>query len=355
MPTSTTLNPISAHWFDGQHGAAQPVEVTLHGGNLHFAGRQLPLQHVQWPERTRHGQRLLLLRDAGVLRFPDAAAFDAWAEASGQLPSWVERWQLSWPRALTSLMLVSLLLAVAWRWGLPWASDQIVERIPLSAEQPIGDQAMAYIDKELLRPSQLSPAAQAAWQQRLDQMLATARAAGVMGPQGLTRPLELKFRQTSATLGPNAFALPGGPICITDELIELMKDEPDALLTILAHEIGHVHHRHGLRIGLRAMAVTALASVWLGDYSSLLNGLPIVLATNAYSRDHEREADAYARELARAGGVNPARIAVFFERLREKYGHSAESPLAISFSSHPADSERIAFFTKPEGSPAPKN
>ena len=111
MTTSTTLNPISAHWFDGQHGAAQPVEVTLHGGNLHFAGRQLPLQHVRWPERTRHGQRLLLLRDAGVLRFPDAAAFDAWAEASGQLPSWVERWQLSWPRALTSLMLVSLLLA----------------------------------------------------------------------------------------------------------------------------------------------------------------------------------------------------------------------------------------------------
>ena len=103
-----------------------------------------------------------------------------------------------------------------------------------------------------------------------------------------------------------------------------------------------------------AMAVTALASVWLGDYSSLLNGSPIVLATNAYSRDHEREADAYARELACAGGVNPARIAVFFERLREKYGHSAESPSPSLFSSHPADSERIAFFTKPEGSPAPK-
>ena len=77
---------------------------------------------------------------------------------------------------------------------------------------------MAYIDKELLRPSQLSPAEQ-------------GRLAAAPGPdagyraggrryefsKALTRPLELKFRQTSASprnLMPSA--LPGGPICITD-------------------------------------------------------------------------------------------------------------------------------------------
>ena len=87
---------------------------------------------------------------------------------------------------------------------------------------------MAYIDKELLRPSQLSPADQAAWQQRLDQMLATARAAGVMGPQGLTRPLELSSARPRPPSGPMPSPCPAAPICITDELIELMKDEPDA-------------------------------------------------------------------------------------------------------------------------------
>jgi Zn-dependent protease with chaperone function len=87
---------------------------------------------------------------------------------------------------------------------------------------------------------------------------------------------------------------------------------------------------------------------------SLLNGLPVLLATTACSRDHEREADAFACELARRGGVDPARIAVFFERIRKKCGHSAESPLAIAFSSHPGDGERMAFF-KSEGAAASKN
>jgi Zn-dependent protease with chaperone function len=143
-------------------------------------------------------------------------------------------------------------------------------------------------------------------------------------------------------------------MCVTDELIDLLRDEPDAVLTVLAHEVGHVRHRHGLRMGLRAGVTAVVAALWLGDYSSLLNGLPVVLATSAYSRDHEREADAYARELARRGGADPARIAVFFQRVREKYGEAAATPLAIAFSSHPADGERIAFF-KAEGPAASKN
>jgi predicted Zn-dependent protease len=65
-------------------------------------------------------------------------------------------------------------------------------------------------------------------------------------------------------------------------------------------------------------------------------------------------ADAFAREVARRGGVDPARMAVFFERIRAKYGDAAQSPLAIAFSSHPADRERIAFF-KAEGPAASKN
>lgn len=342
---------IHGRWFDGHEGLARPVEVWLQDGQLHFGGRQLGLDRVQWPERLRHGQRQILLRGEGVLSFADAAAFDAWADAAGRQPGLIERWQLSWRLALMSLALLTVLLAVAWRWGLPWASDRLVERLPLSAEQPIGEQAMNLIDKQWLRPSRLGEDEQQAWRERFERMLATARSAGM---PDLPEDLRLNFRRTTASLGPNAFALPGGQMCMTDELIELLKDEPDAVMTILAHEAGHVRHRHGLRMGLRAGVVAAVTALWLGDYSSLLNGLPVVLATSAYSRDHEREADAFARELARRGGVDPARIAVFFERIRKKYGDGAATPLAIAFSSHPADGERIAFF-KAEGPAAPKN
>lgn len=342
---------LNAHWFDGRHGMAQPVEVSVQDGQLRFGDQQVALDDVQWPERLRHGRRQMLLRGAGVLSFPDAAAFDTWAAAVGRLPGWIERWQLSWRLALMSLALLVVLLGTGWRWGLPWAGDRIVEQVPVSAERPIGDEAMALIDQQWTRPSQLGAEAQQAWRARFDAMLATARRAGM---QDIPADLQLHFRRTSAMLGPNAFALPGGQMCVTDELLELLKDEPDAVLTILAHEAGHVRHRHGLRMGLRAGVVAAVTALWLGDYSSLLNGLPLVLATTAYSRDYEREADAFARKLARQGGVDPARIAVFFERVHKKYGDHSDSTLAIAFSTHPADAERIAFF-KAEGAPAPKN
>jgi Zn-dependent protease with chaperone function len=341
---------LSAQWFDGQQGQARPVDVSLRDGHLHFADQRLPLSHLQWPERLRHGRRLMVLQGGGVLSFPDAAAFDAWADATGHRPGLVERWQLSWHLALMALALVTALFAAGWRWGLPWASDRLVERIPLRAEQRVGDQVMALVDKQWLRPSRLSEAEQQAWRTRFERMLASARTSGMDVPEHW----QLHFRRSSATLGPNAFALPGGQMCVTDELIELLKDEPDAVLTILAHEAGHVQHRHGMRTAIRASVVAAAAAVWLGDYSSFLNGLPVLLATNGYRRDHEREADAFARDLARRGGVDPARMAVFFERIRKQVGDRAESPLAISFSSHPADSERIAFF-KAEGPAAPKN
>lgn len=341
---------LAAHWFDGQQGLARPVDVSLRDGQLQFGDQRVPLDRVQWPDRLRHGRRLMVLQGSGVLSFPDTEAFNAWADATGHWPSLIERWQLSWHLALMALALVAVLFAAGWRWGLPWASDRLVERIPLSAEQKIGDQVMALVDKRWLRPSQLSPAHQQAWRNRFARMLDQARASGMDVPTHW----QLHFRRTTAMMGPNAFALPGGQMCMTDELIELLKDEPDAVLTILAHEAGHVRHRHGLRTAFRASVVAAAAAVWLGDYASFLNGLPVLLATNGYRRDHEREADAFAREVARRGGVNPARMAVFFERIRAKYGDQAKGALAIAFSSHPADGERIAFF-KAEGPARPKN
>jgi predicted Zn-dependent protease len=98
---------------------------------------------------------------------------------------------------------------------------------------------------------------------------------------------------------------------------------------------------------LRAGAIGVVTSVMLGDFSSLLAAAPALLATNAYSRDNERQADAYGRALARAGGVDTARMAVFFERLAKKHASVGEQPLAIAFSTHPADAERVRFFSEP--------
>lgn len=335
---------LAAEWFDGRSARARPVEAWVEGGRLHFGEHQALLKEVTWPERQRHGQRQILLPGGGLLSFADAAAFDAWAQASGRGDSAVVRWQQSWKLALLSLVLLVAGLAAGYRWGLPWAVDRAVDALPPSAERRLSDHLLGTLDGDWLHPTQLSTADQQAWRERWQRLLVQARATG--GP-ALPEHFAIHFRAGSKTLGPNAFALPGGDVVITDELLKLLDDEPDAVLTVLAHELGHVQHRHGLRMLLRAGAVSVVTSVIVGDFSSLLAAAPALLATNAYSRDNEREADAYGRALARAGGVDTSRMAVFFKRIAEKHASVGEHPLAIAISSHPADAERVRFFSEP--------
>ncbi len=331
-------------WFDGHSARAQPVQVWLEGATLHFGDRSVPLSGLTWPERQRHGQRQILLPGGGLLSFADATAFDAWAQASGHGDSLVVRWQQSWRLALLSLALLVAGLVGAYRWGLPWAVDRAVEMLPPAAEQALGGHLLAGLDRDWLGPSRLGQDRQQAWLGRWRAAVEKARAHG--GP-ALPERYEIHFRDGGKALGANAFALPGGDIVVTDALLELLADEPDAVLTVLAHELGHVRHRHGVRLVLRAGAVGIAASVIVGDFSTLLAAAPALLASNSYSRDNEREADLYGRTLARAGGVDTSRMAVFFERLAERRKVTADdNPLAIAISTHPADEERVRFFSE---------
>ncbi|RTL36402.1 MAG: M48 family metallopeptidase [Burkholderiales bacterium] len=335
---------LSVDWFDGRSARPRSVQAWIDGGRLHFDEHSVPLNRITWPERQRHGQRQILLPGGGLLSIDDAAAFDAWARASGRADSLVVRWQQSWRLAMLSLLLMLAGLAAGYRWGLPWAVDTAVDLTPVAAEQRLGEQVLAGLEGDWLRPSQLTTAQQQAWRDRWSRHLARAQAAGSTPLPGR---YVIHIRDGGKSLGPNAFALPGGDIVITDELLTLLADEPDAVMTVLAHELGHVHHRHGLRLMLRAGAVGVVTSVIVGDFSALLAAAPAVLASNAYSRDNEREADQYGRSLARAAGADTSRMAVFFERLAKRHATVADNPLAIAISSHPADADRVRFFSTP--------
>lgn len=335
---------LTADWYDGRSARARPVDVWLDGRTLHYGDQHAPVAGLTWPERQRHGQRQILLPAGGVLAFADAGAFDDWARASGRGDSTVVRWQQSWKLAVLSLALLVAGLAVGYRWGLPWAVDTVVAAMPRAVEQKLGEQLLGSLDQRWLKPSKLTADEQRVWRARWTAMLQQARLA--RGP-AVPEQFEIHFRDGGKSLGPNAFALPGGDVVLTDELLTLLDDTPDAVLTVLAHELGHVQHRHGLRMLLHAGAVGVVASVIVGDFSTLLAAAPALLASNAYSRDNEREADFYGRALARAGGVDTSRMAVFFERIAKKRGEPGEqSPIAIAISTHPADDERVRFFSE---------
>lgn len=350
MNTPAPTPRLDAEYFDGRSARGQAVRLRVLDDHLQVEGTSgrllaVALSSVDWPERQRHGQRQLLLPAGGVLSVADAAAFDAWAVAVGRREGLAVRWQQSWRMTLLAALLTLAALTAGWRWGLPAASQVLVKRLPAGLEQRAGDEALAYLDQRLLSPSQLPAARQAAVLAEFEALV--ARTEPVMGP---APAWQLLFRKGNPALGPNAFALPGGLIVVTDQLVTMLESQPAALAGVLAHELGHVRHQHGLRLALQSGIAGALASVWVGDVSTVLAGLPTLLVTLGYSRDFEREADAHAHAMLRAGGLSPAAMVGFFEQLatwREREGAKSGLPaLPIGFSSHPADAERIAFFSR---------
>lgn len=342
---------IAAVWHDGRQARGRAVQVWLSGGTLHLQPEDgpthtLPARQVQWPERTRHGQRQAHLGGGGTVVFPDAAAFDHWRHAHGHRESWVVRAQQHWRATAAAMLALVLVVAGAYQWGVPWAAAGVVAALPPEVETTVGDTALAQLRAKLLQPSQTPPAVQQAWRDRLDDALALAYPAG-------PAPYTLHFA-AAPRLGPNALALPGGHIVITDELLALLHDADDAVLGVLAHEHGHVRRRHGMHALVRFSLLSAATTLALGDFSAVAATVPALLGHLGYARDAEREADADAAHVLHASGRDPAAMVLLFERLAQDPAAGAErdaqekdrrtSRPPIAFASHPADAERVQFF-----------
>jgi Zn-dependent protease with chaperone function len=347
---------MQARYFDGSSARGQPVRLELRGREL-IAHRlesadaadapgaeplRWALRRVEWPERTRHLRRVIHLKDGGSIDIDDAAAFDAWAANSGRGESWVVRAQQRWRSTLVALVLLVLAVAVGYRWGVPLLADTLVALVPGSADRAVGEAGLDTLDQRFLAPSELPPGRQQALRQALEQMLAAA----YPRPQDQV-PWQLHFRKGGKAIGPNALALPGGTIIVTDELVQLLQGHDDALLGVMAHEYGHITLRHGMRSLVRFTLISAATSVALGDFSAVVANVPAILGQLGYSRDAEREADAVAATVLRASGRSPAVMVVLFERLKTVRGAEAKGeglgpPIALA--SHPHDEERIRFF-----------
>lgn len=118
---------------------------------------------------------------------------------------------------------------------------------------------------------------------------------------------------------PNAFALPGGYVLITDELLMLM-DSPDQLAGVLAHEIAHVERRHGMVMFVRQMGLATVVDILFGGGAGVTQQLvyaSIDLTAFANSRRAEAEADALAVSYLIDAGIDPTGLAEFFDAIHE--------------------------------------
>ena len=140
----------------------------------------------------------------------------------------------------------------------------------------------------------------------------------------------------------NAFALPGGRVVLSRQLIDAA-ESAEEVAGVLAHEIGHVHHRHPEEGMVRGMGLQVLLSLASGG-GDTMGSMASILAVLRYSRDAEREADSYAREALVAGAIDPMGFKHFFETIRQMEGEPENGvfgKLGGILSTHPMTDERI--------------
>jgi Zn-dependent protease with chaperone function len=240
----------------------------------------------------------------------------------------------SWHHAVFATLLATAIFIASLYWGLPWVAGMAAAKIPASLALSIDTRVLSAVDDGLMQPSTLGATRQQTLTRRFNRL---------RNEHGLPA-YTLEFR-SSKDIGANAFALPGGTIIVTDQLVSLAGNDEE-ILAVLAHELGHVSERHPLRQLLQSSVVGLVMTWYLGDISSLLAAAPTLLLQSSYSRNFERSADRYAADMLRQNGIAPARLADILGKLESSHpaanaDNKHTSRIAEFFSTHPDTKERM--------------
>jgi len=327
------MSVLQTDYFDGKTSLKHPVSVMIAGGKLKIVGRdvneEFDARGVRRSLRIANTPRWLYLPGGGACVTSDNDAVDRMTR-DRRYELILHRWE---SRPAYAVLAIAMVVAVLWLLidrVLPVAVNEIAARIPVEAEAALGRETLEGMERYFLQPTKLTSARQAGLRARFD---AVVRA----GDE--TAPYRLEFR-SSPMIGANAFALPSGIIVMTDELVKLARNDQE-VIAVLAHELGHVRHRHTMRRLLESSATALIIAGVTGDIASttsLAAAAPTLLLQSKYSRDHEREADVYAIEMMRKSELEPRHFAAILKRLEGETPQRGGLPTFLS--SHPPTEER---------------
>jgi Zn-dependent protease with chaperone function len=331
------MTQVEARFYDGKSSRQQrvliqpqpPRRLRVTGDGIDFS---CALAEVRSSSRVGNTRRHLYFADGSQCETEDNDAIDALfsgvrAEAPGRL---LHLWESRLGYVLFALVLTCVLLWAGTQYGIPALAKQIAFRMPASTEKMLGREALEGLDKLLLAPTRLPPERQAALNALFSGLTSAVEGAG---------DDRLEFRAGNK-IGANAFALPSGIIVITDELVNLAKDDGE-LVAVFAHEIGHLRQRHSLRRLLQNSATAILVIAVTGDVGSVASlsaALPTLLVESKYSRDFESEADDFAIDLLQRRGIPTESFAVILLRMEQQAASAGRIPEYLS--SHPGTQVR---------------
>lgn len=329
-PTMTS----TIRYFDGRISTPHPAHIhpvyyqgVLDGfvitwkdtSNTQQQKRHFPKDYEYLPavDKAPHA---LIMSDGSKIEFlgkpPD------WLPLHHQkLFSQVSHMEKHWKWVAVGIAVMCVLVVGLYRFGIPLAAHHIAHSLPQDILMEIGDSG----ENEVLEMTTQSIISQ----KRQDAITALYHK---LDPN----PKAKILIRGGGELGMNAVAIANNTIVITDELI-ILSHHDDEILAVLAHEQGHLTHRHTLEKAISSLGVGALIFVATGDVNSLLLTLPSLLTFAHYSQQAELEADKFAIDELKRLGISPIHLANILERMSKDAKHSHWSMP----STHPTTEQRI--------------
>jgi Zn-dependent protease with chaperone function len=330
-------------FYDGATSARHSVSVELDRSGLLVRAAEGHLL-ARWPyadlEQLAAPDGMLRLGRRGSPVLARLEIHDpALAAAVDDVSSTVDRTGASERRGRAKVILWSIAavasLVLVGIFGVPAIADRLAPLLPYAVERKFGEALNAQV-RSTLDSDQKGQAFECGRADTEKEGRAVlARLVGRLESAASLMPLSIAVvRRPQA----NAFALPGGHIYVFEGLIDKAQTA-DEVAGVIAHEIGHVAHRDGVRSVLQTAGLSFLFGMVLGDF---FGGSAVVIAArvllqSSYSREVERRADAFGVELMTKIGGDARALGAILMRI-DGSSHSGVKLLL----DHPDTKDRLA-------------
>lgn len=141
----------------------------------------------------------------------------------------------------------------------------------------------------------------------------------------------------------NAVSLPGGYVYVFRGILDKAQND-DQLAGVIAHEVGHITARHGVKRMQSAYAALALqvaASAGGGGQAAAATSLALTSLFLEYSQQAEFEADRLGVKYLKKAGYDPNAMADFLKIMQSEEAKSPPNPFSY-WKTHPNLSQRIS-------------
>ncbi|MDP2214379.1 M48 family metallopeptidase [Phenylobacterium sp.] len=316
---------------DGETAAVHEVEVEVSSWAISFRlGDEVQLWRLSEIEVEPLGDQVRLRRRGQGARLT-VGAEDWRAAAAGDAAPVARRHRRRERRLVIGLFIAAAAILLFVFVGVPLASGPLARMTPPLLEESLGETYAAQLQFAF------PPCAGEEGQDIL-------HAFGDRLEDGMDTPFNILVEAVEAPMV-NAFALPGGRVLITGDLIA-EAETPDELAAVIAHEAAHVEQRHVMQAVWRSLGLGMILDAVVGGGTGA--GQQVVLLAGSvtelrYSREAEAEADARGQEILQALGYSSEGMAPFFRRLAgDEQGGERRAGVMEFLSTHPDSLGRAA-------------